>query len=64
MSEMCTISQQMHYSGSLLITFYSSYMFRHMYVIIRESSLSVLLSYIKNVYSLYCMSKSLYIQLL
>jgi hypothetical protein len=29
-----TISQQMHYSDSLLITFYSCYMFRHVYVII------------------------------
>jgi hypothetical protein len=34
----CTISQQMHYSDSLLITFYSSYMFRRMYVIIRGRS--------------------------
>jgi hypothetical protein len=32
-----TISQQMHCSDSLLV-FYSSYMFRHMYVIIREPS--------------------------
>jgi hypothetical protein len=36
----CTISQQTHYSDSLLVTFYSSYMFRRMYVIIRESSFS------------------------
>jgi hypothetical protein len=28
----------MHYSDSLLITFYSSYMFRRVYVIIREPS--------------------------
>jgi hypothetical protein len=28
----------MHYSYSLLITFYSSYMIRRMYVIIREPS--------------------------
>jgi hypothetical protein len=34
----CTISQQMHYSDSLLITSYSSYMFRRTYVIIREPS--------------------------
>jgi hypothetical protein len=34
----CTVSQQMHYSDSLLITFCSSYMFRRMYVIIREPS--------------------------
>jgi hypothetical protein len=33
----CTISQQMHYYDNLLITFYSSYMFRRMYVIIRET---------------------------
>jgi hypothetical protein len=32
------ISQQMHYSDSLLIIFYSSYIFRRMYVIIREPS--------------------------
>jgi hypothetical protein len=32
-----TVSQQMHYSDSLLIS-YSSYMFRRMYVIIREPS--------------------------
>jgi hypothetical protein len=38
----------MHYSDSLLTTFYSSYMFRHMYVIIREPSLCVQLSYIKD----------------
>jgi hypothetical protein len=35
----------MHYSDSLLIS-YSCYMFRHMYIIIREPSLCVLLSYI------------------
>jgi hypothetical protein len=35
---LCKISQQMHYYDSLLITFYSSYMFRRMYVIIREPS--------------------------
>jgi hypothetical protein len=28
----------MHYSDGLLVTFYSSYMFRRMYVIIREPS--------------------------
>jgi hypothetical protein len=33
-----TISQQLHNSDSLLITFSSPYMFRHMYVIIREPS--------------------------
>jgi hypothetical protein len=54
----------MRYSDSLLITFYSSYMFRRMYVIIRESFLSVLLSYINDVYSLCYMSKGLYVQLL
>jgi hypothetical protein len=37
------ISQQMHCSDNLLV-YYSSYMFRRMYVIIREPSLCVLLS--------------------
>jgi hypothetical protein len=58
----CAISQKMHYSDSLLITSYGSYMFRRAYVIIRELSLCGLLSYIYNAYSLYYMSKSLYIQ--
>jgi hypothetical protein len=35
----------MHCSDSLLVS-YSSYMFGRMYVIIRESSLCVLLSYV------------------
>jgi hypothetical protein len=39
----------MHYSDSLLITLYNSYMFRR----IRGLLLSVLLSYIKDAYSLY-----------
>jgi hypothetical protein len=35
--DMYTVSQQLHYSDSLLIS-YSFYMFRRMYVIIREPS--------------------------
>jgi hypothetical protein len=34
-----TISQQIHCSVSLLITSYSSYMFRHMYILIRSPSI-------------------------
>jgi hypothetical protein len=44
---LCTISQQLHYSDSLLVTFYIRYMFRHMYVIIGSLLLCVLLSYFK-----------------
>jgi hypothetical protein len=36
--DLCKISQQMHYSDGVLITSCSSYMFRRMYVIIREPS--------------------------
>jgi hypothetical protein len=57
----CAVSQQMHCSDSLLIKSYSSYMFRRVYVIIRELSLCGLLSYIYNAYILYYISKSLYI---
>jgi hypothetical protein len=32
----CTITQKMHSSDSLLVKFYICYMFRRMYVIIRE----------------------------
>jgi hypothetical protein len=54
----CTINQQMHYSDSLLITFYTSYMFRRMCVVIMSLLLSILLSYMKDTYSVYYMSES------
>jgi hypothetical protein len=49
-----------HYSDSLLITSYSSYMFRHMYVAIREPFLCVVLSYVTDTYNLYYVKQSLH----